>query len=436
MARVVVIGGGYGGLASAVRLAKLGHGVTLLEAGATLGGALTTVSEGGYTWEAGPDSLLVPAVVRDLFRKSGRPLENELEGGLVPLEIVREHRFVDTSRLQLPGASRKAQVDAFDALGPGLGASWDAYVDSYADVWDVLRRHYFEEVWRRDALPKEVAQLFDSREMLYKRLRRSFRDDRLIDVAAHPFVAEGHDLRNVPAWAGLVSYLEQCFGSWTVPGGMHRLRDLLAERLETRGVLVHTDTEVEDLVVRGGRVAAVRTVRGGEIEADAVVVAVDPRRIPALAPHVVRTMPAMPPVIAHLGLDGVVPDLPHEVVLHGDPVVMIRAGGTAPAGGTAWTVHGRGRLAEDVLKVLARAKIDVRDNVAVRVDRSPRALVTDWGGSPYGVLWQGRATVRRRLGPDTPIPGVYAAGAHATPGSGLAFVGLSAALVAGAVGPA
>ena len=74
--------------------------------------------------------------------------------------------------------------------------------------------------------------------------------------------------------------------------------------------------------------------------------------------------------------------------------------------------------------------------MVTRIDRSPRDLVEAWGGSPLGVLWQGRATVRHRLGPDTPVPGVFAAGAHATPGAGLPFVGLSAALVAQAVGPA
>ena len=72
----------------------------------------------------------------------------------------------------------------------------------------------------------------------------------------------------------------------------------------------------------------------------------------------------------------------------------------------------------------------------VRVDRSPRDLVQDWGGSPMGVLWQGRGTVRSRLGPTTPVAGVYAAGAHATPGAGLPFVGLSAALVAQEIGEA
>ena len=52
------------------------------------------------------------------------------------------------------------------------------------------------------------------------------------------------------------------------------------------------------------------------------------------------------------------------------------------------------------------------------------------------MLWQGRTTLTRRLGPGTPIAGVYAAGAHATPGSGLPYVGLSAALVAQEIGPA
>ena len=41
VARVVVVGGGFGGLASAARLAKLGHEVTLLERLDTLGGAVS-----------------------------------------------------------------------------------------------------------------------------------------------------------------------------------------------------------------------------------------------------------------------------------------------------------------------------------------------------------------------------------------------------------
>lgn len=426
MARVVVIGGGFGGLAAAARLAKLGHEVTLLEHTDRLGGALSAVTEDGHTWDAGPTYTLLPAVIRDLFRKSGRPLERELD--LVPLDVIREHRFEDGTSVRVP-SGRAAQVAAFDELGAGLGRRWVDHVASYADDWEVLRRGYLENPWDPAAPPPGVAALLDSRETLHKRLKRTFKDERLRQVAGHPFVTEGHDLRNVPAWLGATAYVEQRFGAWTVEGGMARLGAALADRLATRKVTVRTGVAATDLVVRSDRVAAVSTT-AGELDADVVVCAVDPRGLPALAPYVRRTMPAIPPVVVHVALDGEMPDLPHELVLHGDPMLVVRRQGDT------LTVHGRGRLSEDILRALARHRIDVREQVVARVDRSPRDQVEQWGSSPMGVLWQGRGTVRQRLGPRTPIAGVYAAGAHATPGAGLPFVGLSAALVAAEVGPA
>lgn len=432
MARVAVVGGGFGGLAASLRLAKLGHDVTLIEQSPAPGGALAEIRAGDFAWDAGPTYTLLPAVVRDLFRKTGRPVERELE--LVPLDLVREHRFEDGSSVRLAGG-RAAQLAAFEGLGRGLGQRWVDHVASYADDWEALRRGYLENPWDPADLPRDVARRIDSRETLARRLRRTFRDERLRLVAGHPFVAEGHELRNVPAWAGVTAYVEQRFGAWTVEGGMARLGDVLAGRLATRKVELLAGTEVRDLVVRDGRVVAVDTPQG-QVDADVVVCAVDPRRLPALAAYVERTMPAIPPYVVHVGLSGEAPDLPHELVLHGDPTLVVRTGGRAPDGHAAVTVHGRGRLSEDVLRALARHRIDLRPQVVERVDLSPREQVERWGGSPMGVLWQGRGTARRRLGPRTPIPGVYAAGAHATPGAGLPYVGLSAALVAAVVGAA
>jgi UDP-galactopyranose mutase len=429
MARVVVVGGGFGGLASALRLAKLGHSVTLVEERA-LGGALVPVELDGFTWEV-VDHTLLPAVVRDLFRKTGRPLERELD--LVQLDCLREHWFPDGTALVL-SAGRTAQLEAFDRLAPGLGRAWLAHVEAYADDWEVLRRGYLEVPWDPDAVPRELAARLDARESLRRRLRRTLPDPRARLVAAYPFEADGHDLRDVPAWAGCTSYVEQRFGAWAVAGGTGRLLAALVRRLDTRGVDVVT-ARAEDLVVRGGRVVGVTTTVG-PLDADVVVCAVDPRRLPALASYVGRTTPAIPPALSHVGLDGLVPDLPHELVVHGDPVLTLRTGGTAGAGRHAWTVTARGRAADDPLAALARHGLDVRAQVVSRLDRSPRELVEAWGGTPLGVQWQGRGTVRRRLGPRTPIAGVYAAGSHATPGSGLPFVGLSAALVAQVVGPA
>lgn len=443
--RVVVAGGGFGGLATAARLAKLGHEVTLVEASDTLGGALVPISEEGFTWDSSATATLMPAVVRDLFRKSGRPLERELD--LEPMDVIREHHFEDGTSVTLPGGTRGAQLAAFDRLGPGLGRQWVDHVAAYADDWEVLRQHYFEVPWQPAALPREVAARFSSRQTLHRRLRKSLKDERLRLVAAHPFLAGGHELRDVPAWAGLVSYLEQRFGAWRVAGGMAALAERLAARMVTRKVDVLLSTRVKDVVVREGRAVAVATT-AGELDLGpdgAVVTAMDPRFVPALLPYVERTLPAIPPMTFHLGLSSLpegLEDVPDELVLHGDPTLVVRTRGiAAPEGGRAWSVHSHGKLMEDVLLALARhrfrgRRLDLREHVEVRLDLGAAEQVRRWRGSPLGVKWAGRRTVFDRLGPRTPIENVYAAGAHATPGAGLPFVGLSAALVAQEIGPA
>src|SRR6185436_7579378 len=76
---VVVIGSGLAGLAAAARLAKNGHRVELFERSSSLGGLWApTELRPGVLVDRAPSVLGFPAPWRDLFRKSGRPLEAEL----------------------------------------------------------------------------------------------------------------------------------------------------------------------------------------------------------------------------------------------------------------------------------------------------------------------------------------------------------------------
>ncbi|MGI8697548.1 MAG: NAD(P)-binding protein, partial [Mycobacteriales bacterium] len=100
MARVVVIGAGVGGLAAAARLARLGHSVTVCESAAGIGGKLGSYERDGFRFDTGPSLLTLPAIFRDLFIKTGKPLESVLD--LVPVEPLTHYLFADGTHFDAP----------------------------------------------------------------------------------------------------------------------------------------------------------------------------------------------------------------------------------------------------------------------------------------------------------------------------------------------
>lgn len=446
MARVVVIGGGLGGMAAAARLAKLGHEVTLCERSPRLGGAIGHTRAEGFTWDAGPTTTTLPAVLRDLFRKSGRPLDRELE--LVPLQPVRRHRFADGTELAMPGGSRAAELDGLTAaLGRETAEGWTRFVDSLAPVWEAVRRHGLETPTPlcRD-LDRPTRRLLAPRRSLLRLAHRSFSDPRLRALLLHPTRLAGSDPRRTPGFVAVEAYVERTFGVWTPVGGMAALVEALTHRLAQRRVDVRLEAEVAQVVCEAGAVAAVTTTGNTVVPADVVVAGIDPRRLfGALvdapeAQQAVRRMgrlpAAVPPAVTHLGLASGVPKLTEETVLHGDPLLVLRPGGMAPTGSTAWTLLHRGATDVDPLAVLADRGIDVRSHVLARVDRFPADITAELGGSPYGIAWRGARTVAHRPTTQMPIRGLYCVGAGAHPGAGVPLVGLGAALAADLVGKA
>jgi len=60
--KIVIVGAGMGGLATAARLAKKGHSVSIFEASSFAGGKCRTENIAGYTFDTGPSLLTLPAV--------------------------------------------------------------------------------------------------------------------------------------------------------------------------------------------------------------------------------------------------------------------------------------------------------------------------------------------------------------------------------------
>jgi phytoene desaturase len=108
--------------------------------------------------------------------------------------------------------------------------------------------------------------------------------------------------------------------------------------------------------------------------------------------------------------------------------------------GVDWDAPGLGeRYADRVLEVLACRGADVRRRIRWREIRTPADLeraTASPGGAIYGTASHGARAALLRPANRSPVRGLYLVGGSAHPGGGLPIVALSAAIVAGAIGPA
>ncbi|WP_203569208.1 NAD(P)-binding protein [Aestuariimicrobium ganziense] len=313
--RVQITGANLAGLALAARLARHGHRVTVVSAGAPGERAA------GYALGGHPDVIVddlplattLPAAWRDLAKKSGRPMAGFLNAA--HLDLVEApaavHRFADGTELALP-ADRGGQVKALEAVfGRAQALAWAGLVDECDALWQALRRHGAEAPFVADDAPAE----------LQPKLTMGQLADRLDDARLRQLWlsaasrAGSSDPVRAPALLASRWSLERTFGRWQLldqDSGLTQPLSVLTALLLTR--LDEAGVEVIELV------------DGYEFTADVVVdcLAVDPPR--RRWPWQPRIEAVRPPTIGHevVDADDALGGHVREVVEHspsGHPVV-------------------------------------------------------------------------------------------------------------------
>lgn len=468
VARIVVVGAGVAGLAISIRLADFGHRVTLLERNSVTGGQIGTDTIDGALVDTGPTVFTLPAVFRDLFSKTGRPIERELD--LLPVDPAVRYVFPDGSHLDLPNASRASITKAMDqAFGSDAGAQWDRLIREARHMWELIRPRLI------DHCPSvhDIAWL-----ALHPQARRTLRRGAsLRDFGAHHLqdphlrlildayaTSLGGIPTRAPAALAVLAYIEQTFGTWTVRGGLRTLAEALERRLVDLGGVIRFGARATRVATRARTVTAVELADGESVPTDMVVSTVPGGQLdlpglrtrrwtaaPAEGRSVftilmsLRTRPSFPERTVLLTEDGPNVTLTHRLDAGPAEPCALALHADCTAHGfesalTDWTAPGVADThAQQLLGLAAARGVDLKkEAISLRL-RTPFDLEQSLGapgGRVYGTPWHGGSSIRRRLGNRSPINGLFFAGAGAHPGAGLPMVAVSAAIVADLIGRA
>ncbi len=246
-----IIGGGIGGLTTALYLTRLGAKVTIYERAVTLGGRLCFVRKpGGWRIDQGPTIVLLPDMIRSFLTEAGMP-----EEGLdfIPCDPLYELRYPDGTSLR-KHRNAAAMAEEIERIFPGERAGFERYYKEMKVRFDEGRPAFLERNFLRlaeFATPANLGTLWKLRALSSARddVKRFFIDSRLQDAFSLQTLYVGGNPFATPAIYSLIAYSEHEHGIWYLRGGYARLVELVERELKRRGVEIRLQAEVEEVLV-------------------------------------------------------------------------------------------------------------------------------------------------------------------------------------------
>jgi phytoene desaturase len=475
--QAVIIGGGLGGLATALRLSGAGWHVTVCEQGPTLGGKMNRCELSGFRFDTGPSLITMRSVFEELFEAAGSRLDEHLE--LVSMHPLAEYVYDDGTRFDY-SSNLPDWLAVVRQLEPCDVDGFFRFMNLGARLYEVSRETFFR---RR---PSSAPDLRSFKAMRHMPLRRAWGNYHRT-VAAHfksPHLRQlfdryptyvGSSPYRSPATLAVIPYVEYAYGGWHIKGGLYRLIESLVALAGRAGVTLRTCARVEQIEHDGRRVKGVLLASGIRLQADAVVMNGDASTTDAMlnlnkaAPPLREAARSLSGLVFLVGVRRTMPELSHHAVYFSrdyrrefaqlfderrfpdDPTVYVSApsrsdralvprgeGETlfimanAPANDRdEWT---EADIREARARVFARLGKggfpDIEREIAVADVWTPRRIHESYampGGAIYGTHSHGwRRAFLRPPNKDARFAGLYYVGGSSHPGGGTPTVLLSA----------
>lgn len=497
MAKVVIIGAGIGGLSVAARLARGGHSVSVYEASDRSGGKCRTEWFGDYAFDTGPSLLTLPAVYRDLFRKTGKRVELLLD--FKPVDPAFSYHFADGMELTFPNLSlRKICDEIANKLGIAAADDWHRLMQRAEHMWDVAREPFVESelasiptlLRRKNFLRdlKMIAPLTSLRKLSGSYTQNPY----LLKIIDRYATYSGSDPRKVPAVLLTIAFVESSFGAWHVAGGIGQLPVAIEERARSLGAKFHFNSPVQAITHSQDKATGIVLADGQNIAADYVIANADAeivynqllenelKIVGKERKKLRRAEKSLAGFTLMLGLDnsktsGALPALRHHNIYFpkdydrefdeifgtkrpvtdptiyicnpNDPAmvrsenkeawfVLVNAPRHDPENGWDWSSGGR-EYAYKLIAQLDQLGLRVTERLDLMEFRTPLDLqnsVGAPGGSIYGTSSNGSQSAFLRASNRSPLSNLFCVGGSAHPGGGLPLVGISAEIVANAIG--
>ncbi|MEO6110014.1 MAG: phytoene desaturase family protein [Candidatus Saccharimonadales bacterium] len=324
--KVIIIGGGIGGLATANLLQKAGYDVSMYEKNDQLGGRAGLKKAMGFSFDTGPSWYLMPGVFKQYFDLFGLSVNKEL--GLKKLKPAYKVFYESHQPITITG-NQKTDSATFERIEPGAGKALARYVEEGNHIYRFALKHFLYTNFNR---PLDLVKLEILRQgppmlkllatSVHSRVKSFVSNQALQQILEYPMVFLGSSPFKAPAMYSLMSALDFKEGVYYPKEGIYSIIQLLEWTGRELGVSYKLNTGVKRILHKNGHATGILLETGEKIDADIVISNADlhftetkllsasARSYPAA--YWGKREPGISALLIYLGIKGSLPQLEHH----------------------------------------------------------------------------------------------------------------------------
>ena len=277
--KVIVIGSGFGGLASALRLRAKGYEVTLLEKHPDLGGRARVFKKGNFIYDGGPTVITAPYLIEELFSLFNKKISNYVK--IVPLDLWYRFVFNDGETFDYSGNEKSMEKEIkrfsekdYEGYNKLVKFTEKIFDKGFTDLSDKPFNNF-------SFMIKQIPSLLNlkSYKSVYGLVSNYISNEKLRRVfSMHPLLVGGNPFTTTSIYA-LILFLEKKWGIHYSMGGTGSVVKALEKLMEEENIRVIKDAEVTEIISKNKDVKAVKINKSKIIDCDYVVCNSDPPNV-------------------------------------------------------------------------------------------------------------------------------------------------------------
>lgn len=268
---IIIIGSGFGGLATASRLLSEGYSVEIFEKRDKPGGRAYVYEKDGFTFDGGPTVITAPFLFDEIFDKAGKKREDYIS--FTPCDPFYRIFNADGNKFDYNG-DHEFVLNEIERWNPSDKQGYTDFIKSTKAIFQKgfveLADQPFLNLWDMIKVIPDLLRL-QSHRSVYNYISRFIKNDFLRRVFSfHPLLVGGNPFDTTSIYA-MIHYLEREWGVHYAMGGTGAIINAFTQLIEEQGGKIHLEAEVDEILIQNGKASGIRLKNGESYHADKIV---------------------------------------------------------------------------------------------------------------------------------------------------------------------